>query len=184
MKFPDTLRRLDLSRDNVFDGYPEEIRHSVRLDSLLGIPLSTSPEITSCYWYQDLMQKRDREIKLKVWVEELSECFRLQEHYLHMLRLSSQDDPHGVIPCKRRTKCQWEDDLKTYKDHSRRFLEIHSPSNPILSVIHELEQPEKSLHSLLDNLGGEDAAVEFILKYEREKTDYLFSLTGSGKFLC
>jgi len=187
MKFPETLDRLDLSRDNIFDGYPEEIRHC-RLESHLGIPLSTSPEITPCCWYRELMQKRDREIKLRARVEELSECLRMQVYYLHMLQLSSQDEPHGVIPCRRRSKKQWMEEQEAYEDHSRRFLEIHSPSNPVLSVIHELEQsregPGKSFYSLLDSLVGEGKAVELILKYEKEKTDYLFSLTGSGKFLC
>jgi hypothetical protein len=180
--FPTSLRSLDLSKGNTLGtGYPKNIIHC-KLDSYLGIPEETSPFVTSLYWYQELIRKKEREIRLNKYLQELSNGIYVQEHLMRLLKLSASDEPHAVIPCKRRTETQLQDDMLNHEKKTKTFLDIHSPPKNIYTAIKTIEKGEANIREVLFDL--EDKEIEFIISYQQNKYDNLFRLTGEGKYKC
>jgi len=178
--FPTSLRSLDLSKGNTLGtGYPKNIIHC-NLDSYLGIPEESSPFITSLYWYQELMRKKYREIRLNRYIKELSNGLCTQEHLLRLLKLSASDEPHAVIPCKRRTETQLMEDMAKHEEAVNMFLHMHSPPEKLITTIRRIEEVEWK--EVLSDL--EETEIEFIISYQKHKNSNLFLLTGDGKYKC
>jgi hypothetical protein len=180
--FPTSLRSLDLSKGNTLgSGYPKNIIHC-NLDSYLGIPEETSPFVTSLYWYRDLMRKKEREIRLNKYIQDISKPLYVQEHLMRLLRLSASDEPHAVIPCKRRTETQLRDDMINHEKNIKMFLGMHSPPKNVIAAIKSIDAEDANIKRVLSEL--EDDEIEFIISYQQHKADNLFILTGEGKYNC
>jgi hypothetical protein len=180
--FPSSLRKLELSENNTFSpGYPKNIIHC-NLDSYAKIPESSNPYLHSLYWYQDLMRKKDMDIKMQTYMETIASSLMTREHCLRLLKLSSSDEPHAVIPCKGRSKIQFNIDMENYKGNREVFLNQNSPPREMIKTIDRIERGKTELQTILCNLRMQD--LEFITSYLKNDIDFLTLLTGEGKYVC